>query len=246
MAVTSREILKKNFEKGAIPTQHDFENLIDSMFHKQDDGLISQDYGLKLSPRGSSAKLMTFFNNLNDFKPTWSIEHYPNPKDFLDFGLNFTDKNGESQLLIHANGYIGVGTTNPSERLSVNGNVSMHGRRGSYLTGKVAGDGKWHNVTPVLSGCHAFEVIAKIGKRGRGLHAMVHAIALSTFGRSNNKINKVSAYYGSFRNKIDLRWTGDTFSYVLQIRTKRDYGEDTMIQYYVTNLWWEEEEEGIN
>ena len=241
MSIISREVLKKNFEKGSIPSQYDFENLIDSMFHKQDDGLISQDHGLSLSPKGSSAKLIAFFNNLSDFQPTWSIEPYP--KNSSDFGLNIMDKNNESKLFIHANGSIGLGTTNPSEKLTVNGNILMHGRKGSYIAGKIPGDGNWHNITPSLNACHAFEIIAKIGKKGRGLYAMTHAIALSTFGDSSNKINKIKAYYGSFRNKIDLQWAGDTFNYTLQMRTQRDYGEDSMIQYHVTNLWWEDEEE---
>lgn len=241
MAITSRDKLKKHFEKGSIPTEHDFEDLIDSMFHKQDDGLVSQDHGLSLSPKGSSSKLMTFFNNITDFKPTWNIEQYP--KNDPDFGLNITDKQGESKLFIQSNGCIGIGTTRPVERLTVEGNIGMHGRRGTYASGEVPGDGNWHTITPALNACHAFEVIAKVGKQGRGLHAMTHAIAVSTFGRSSNRINQTKAYYGSFRNKIDLRWSGDTFNYVLQIRTQRDYGEESMIRYYVTNLWWEEPEE---
>ncbi|MGI2262242.1 adhesin [Candidatus Cardinium hertigii] len=240
MAITSREELKKSFEKGSIPTQRDFEDLIDSMFHKQDDKILSQDYGLSLSPKGSSAKLITLFNNLNDFKPTWSIEQYP--KNTPSFGFNLVDKEGESRFLVQSNGHVGIGTTNPSEKLTVNGNVSMHGRRGAYASGEVPGDGNWYSITPPLNSCHAFEVIAKIGKKGRGLYAMTHAIALSTFGDSSNKVSTVKAYYGSFRNKIKFRWAGDTFNYTLQIKTQRDYGEDSMIKYYVTNLWWEEEE----
>lgn len=240
MPITSREALKKSFEKGSIPTQRDFEDLIDSMLHKQDDKVISQDQGLSLSPKGSSAKFITFFNNLSDFKPTWSIEQYP--KNTPDFGFTLVDKEGESKLFIQANGYVGIGTTSPSEKLTVNGNMSTHGRRGTYTSGSVPGDGNWYNITPPLNACHAFEIIAKVGKKGRGLYAMTHAIALSTFGASNNKINPIKAYYGSFRNKIHLRWTGTTFNYTLQIKTQRNYGEDSMIKYYVTNLWWEEEE----
>lgn len=60
MAVVSRSQLKKAFEKEAIPTQQDFENLVDSMFHKQEDGLISQDDGLKLTLKGSARKMLTF------------------------------------------------------------------------------------------------------------------------------------------------------------------------------------------
>jgi len=240
MTILNRETLKKNFEKGAIPTQQDFENLIDSMFNKTDDGIISQDYGLVISPQGGSPRLMTFFNSLNDFKPTWSIEQYP--KNDENFGLNITDREGKSRLFLSPNGEMGIGTTEPAEKLTVAGNMSMHGRRGTYSHGEAPADGDWHNITPTLNAFHAFEIIAKVSKEGRGLHAMTYAIALTTFGRSNNKIQKIAAYYGSFRNKIDLRWIGDTFNYTLQIKTRRDYGEESMIKYYVTNLWWEDQE----
>lgn len=239
MAVTNREVLKKNFEKGSIPTQQDFEDLIDSMFNKKDDGLISQDYGLSISPQGGNASLITFFNNLNDFKPTWNIEQYP--KNDENFGLNLTDKAGKSKLFIGQNGHIGIGTTDPLEKLTIHGNISLHGRRGTYASGEVPGDGNWHTIIPTLSACHAFEVIAKVSKKGRGMHAMTHAIAIATFGNGSNKICKTRAYYGSFRNKLDMRWHGDTFNYALQIKTQRDYGEESMIKYYVTNLWWEDE-----
>ena len=239
MGILNRSQLKKAFQKGAIPSQQDFEDLVDSMLHKQDDGLVSQEDGLKISPKGSSRKMITFFNSLNDFKPRWSIEQHP--KNNPDFGLNLMDDQGKSCLFIQSNGDVGVGTLNPASKLSVEGNIDMHGRRGTYAHGEVPGDGVWHNITPRLSDCHAFEVVAKIGKKGRGLYSMIHALAVSTFGRSRSRIRKSTAYYGSFRNKLDLRWSGSTFNYYLQARTRRNYGDDTMIRYHVTNLWWEDE-----
>ena len=115
MAIVNRSELKKAFEKGAIPSQEDFENLVDSMFHKQDDGLISQEDGLKLSPKGSARNLITFFNNQSDFKPRWGIEQYPkyNP----EFGLNLVDQQGESRFFLQADGNIGIGTLNPTTKL---------------------------------------------------------------------------------------------------------------------------------
>ena len=239
MAIISRSQLKKSFEKGSIPSQQDFENLLDSVLHKQDDGLISQEEGLKLSPKGSDRKMLTFFNTLSDLKPRWGIEQYP--KHDANFGLNLVDQDGESKLFIKPGGNVGIGTLDPTAKLEVNGNINMHGRRGMYSFGEVPGDGAWHNITHKLNQCHAFEVIAKIGKPGRGLYSMVHAFALSTFGRSRNKISKTRAYYGNFRNRICLQWAGHTFDYYLQIKTKRNYGDESMIQYYVTNLWWEQE-----
>jgi hypothetical protein len=240
MAIASRAQLKQAFEKGAIPTQQDFENLIDSMSHKEEGGIISEEDGLKLSPKGSNSKIITFFNNLSDFKPKWSIEQYPYHS--AEFGLNLVDEQGDSKLFIQYNGNIGIGTSNPTSKLDVQGNVSLHGRRGTYAAGEVPADGTWYTITPQLTQCHAFEVIAKASKPGRGLHAMVHAFALSTFGSSKSQINKTHAYYNSFRDKIDLRWAGGTFNYYLQIKTKRNYGEGYLIKYYMTNLWWEENE----
>ncbi|MEL6358393.1 MAG: adhesin [Bacteroidota bacterium] len=240
MAIVSRSQLKQAFEKGAIPSQEDFENLVDSMLHKQEDGMISQDDGLKLSPKGSARKMLTFYNNLSDLKPKWGIEQHP--KNSPDFGLNLVDQSGESQLFIKPDGKVGLGTTDPTSKLDVAGNINMQGRRGTYATGQVPGDSEWHSITPPLNHCHAFEVVAQIGKPGRGLYSIIHATALSAFGRSSNKITKTEAHYGSFRNKIDLRWAGQTFNYYLQIRTKRNYGGDSMIKYYVTNLWWEDKE----
>ena len=245
MSIASRAQLKQAFEKGAIPTQEDFSNLIDSMFHKEEGGIISEEEGLKLSPKGSNNKLITFFNAFSDFKPKWGLEQYP--KNSPEFGLNIVGEQGESKLFLQANGNIGIGTVNPAAKLDVQGNITIQGRKGTYAAGKVPGDGTWYTITPQLNQCHAFEIMAKISKPGRGLHAMVHAFALSTFGSSKSKINKTHAYYNSFRDKIDLRWAGTTFNYYLQIKTKRNYGEGPMIQYAITNLWWEDEEnQGIN
>lgn len=238
MAIVNREQLKRAFSKGAIPSEQDFENLIDSVFHKQDDGLMSQEEGLKLSPKGSGRKIAAFLNNISDFKPQWSIEQHP--KNSPEFGLNFTNYHGESTLFLQSDGNVGIGTNSPTAKLEVAGNVNMHGRRGTYATGEVPGDGNWHNITPKLNQCHAFEVMAKIGKPGRGLYSMIHAFALSTFGRSKSKINTTEAHYGSFRNKLELRWVGQTFDYYLQVRTHRNYGDQSMIKYYITNLWWED------
>jgi len=238
MPIVDRAQLKRTFEEGSVPSQEDFENLIDSMIHKNDAGSISQEEGLKLSPQGSDRKLITFFDNLGDLKPMWGLEQFP--RNDPDFGLNLVDRNGESKLFIQKDGNVGIGTTNPATKLDVEGNISMNGRRGTFAHGEIPGDKQWYNITPKLSSCHAFEVIAKIGKPGKGLYSMVYAIALSTFGRSKNKIMQTEAFYGSFTNKIDLRWSGGTFNFYLQMRTRRNYGKDCMIKYNITNLWWDD------
>lgn len=240
MLIVDKAELKKAFKTGSVPTQEDFENLIDSMVHKHDNGFISQEDGLRLSPQVDNSKLMSFFEDMGDFSPRWSLEGKTNAED--QFNLKLLNKNNDSVLAIQADGKIGVGTATPSCTLDVNGTVAMNGRVGTYAHGIIPADGDWYAITPKLTSCHAFEVVAKVSKPGQGLHAMVHAIALATFGGGKNKLNTTHAHYGSFFNKIDLRWNGSTFNYRLDMRTRRNYGKGVMIRYHVTNLFPEEVE----
>ena len=238
MSIVSRNELKKAFSTGATPSQGDFFNFIDSVIHKKEDGLFSDEHGLRILPTGGSKKIISFFNNINLNSPIWSLEYVPRSQTLYD--LNFINPNGESVFFVNIDGFVGLGTDKPANRLDVVGNVSMHGRRGSFKQGEVPGDGQWHVIVPTLNKCQAFEIIAKINKPGKGMHAMTHAIALNTFNGDGKEINHTYAYYGSRRDRIKFRWTGTDFNYSLEAKTCRDYGEGFNIKFYVTNLWWEE------
>ena len=133
---------------------------------------------------------------------------------------------------------IGVGTTKPECKLDVAGEIQFTGRRGTYKQGKVLGDGKWHTIIESLTDCHAFEIVAKINKYGFCMHSIIHAIAVNAFNGPVQSINVTSAYYGSSKNNIELRWSGNDFNYNLEIRTRSSYDGEYYIEYYVTNLWW--------
>ena len=66
---------------------------------------------------------------------------------------------------------------------------------------------------------------------------MLHAIAVSTYGKSKGAITKTCGYYGWAKNKIDVRWSGSYFSYQLQIRTKTNYGDGVVIRYNIAKLY---------
>ena len=95
-------------------------------------------------------------------------------------------------------------------------------------------DGQWHDVLSDLNEYQAFEVVAAVGKKGA--HSILHAIAVSTYGKSKSKITKTCGHFGWVRNKIDIRWTGSYFSYQLQVRTKSNYGEGVLIRYNIAKL----------
>lgn len=238
MSIVSRNELKKSFSSGSTPTQDDFFNFIDSVIHKKEDGLFSDEHGLRILPTGSSKKVISFFNTVNLNSPIWSLEYVARSQTLYD--LNFVNNEGKSLFFANIDGNIGIGTENPNTKLDVAGNISSYGRRGSYKQGEVPGDGKWHPIVPMLNKCQAFEIIAKINKPGKGLHAITHAIALNTFNGQGKEINHTYAYYGGRRDRIKFRWVGTDFNYSLEAKTCRDYGEGFNIKFYITNLWWDE------
>ena len=68
----------------------------------------------------------------------------------------------------------------------------MKGKDKVIIKGTIPADGIWHNVFEnALSGIHAYEIIALAkGKPKEGRYCLLHAIAISTFGKSNPKISK--------------------------------------------------------
>lgn len=244
--IHSREDLKKFFQNGRIPSENHFSHLIDSMINKQDDGFTKdEENGLIISTRGGSKRFLTLYKNMDDIYPFYHIE-----KDEQQAAaLRFTPANGgyEEQeagnsFFLHENGSLGIGTRiSDNYKLQVNGFAGMDGRTGTFIQDQAPADGKWHTIIGGLDNCQGFEIIARTGKKGFGRFALLHAIALSTFGKSSNRIRKVSAYYGSFWNRLGLRWkSASTHDYALQIRTHRNYGHDVMIHFKVTKLWDDE------
>ncbi|MEM7106098.1 MAG: hypothetical protein AAF502_23400 [Bacteroidota bacterium] len=247
MSLRNRNTLKNFFKRGSYPTEVNFSDLIDSTVNKVDDGFsMNADYGMMLSPQGASRKLLSFYENMRDKNPAWGLILNP---DNRASGLSFEEEGGESRMFIQKGGNVGVGTTSPLYKLDVRGMAGMAGRIGTFATGQVLGDGKWHSIVSNLNGNHAFEVIAQIsGIKGRGRYAMTHATCLSNYGGGRHSIKTNKAYYRWFWNKIDVRFKGSTFNYDLQVRTWSNYGTGLddlprMIVYRVCKLWDQSDEQ---
>jgi hypothetical protein len=235
MSLQNRNSLKTFFKKGQLPSETSFVDLIDSMINKVDDGMSKTlDDGLMLSPIGGSRKLISFYKSIEEKSPAWNIAISQG-----DGHLNFNNHVGDSVLTLTNSGKIGVNNNNPSVELDINGSVAMNGRIGNAYQGKIPGDGKWHQVLTDLNGCHAFEVVAGIGKKKTGRYALIHATALSAFGKSKSKIDIRQAYYGVRSNRIELKWTGTTYSFNLEMRTRNTYDGDFFIQYFISKLWFD-------
>lgn len=233
MALLDRNTLKGYFNKGKLPSQENFHDLIESSVNKLDDGLSkSVDEGLMLSPVGDENKLVSFFRNIEDRSPIWSIA-----TDKKEGTLQFQDRNGEAIVTFSQDKNVGINTEDPAYTLEVNGTVGSKQRIGTLHQGNISADGKWYPIIENLNGCHAFEIVAGVGKKKTGKYALLIANAISTFGKSNQIIEKTQAYYGSRGNKIELRWKGDTYNFQLEMRSKGNYEGNTVVNFHVSSLW---------
>ncbi len=233
MAQKTRANLKNYFLKGNIPSEKDFHDFIDSCVNKIDDGIIKvKGEGIKILADGPNKDLFNFFDNIDDLNPTWVFNQ---KTEDGNEGLNISEPNGGSRFFIEKGGNIGIGSTKPSTKLEVAGLVGMEGRIGNFSFGEIPANGEWHDVISDLNEYQAFEIVASVGKKGA--HSILHAIAVSTYGKSKSKISKTCGHYGWSRNKLDVRWFGSYFSYQLQIRTKSNYGEGIMIKYNISKLY---------
>ena len=78
--------------------------------------------------------------------------------------------------------------------------------------------------------------MAGCGKIKCGQYALVQATAMHCYGK-HRKIRTTQSWFGSFFNRIKLRWHGYGQKCQLQIRTNRDYGPDIYIRFQITDLW---------
>lgn len=234
MPLQSRNTLKNFFRKGQMPSEGHFIDLIESMLNKVDDGMSKTiDDGLMLSPIGVSKKLMSFFKRIEDKNPAWSLEI-----DSGNANMSINNHQGESIFTLQNDGKIGINNPQPQYELDVNGFAGLKGRKGTYEQGKIPADGKWHKLfAEELKGCNALEIVAGVGKQRTGKYALIHAFALSTFGKSRSKIHLHQGYYGVRCNKLELRWVGDTYNYNIEMRTRCSYGGEIFIKYYISSLW---------
>jgi hypothetical protein len=244
MPVRNRNTLKNFFRNGKSPSEMEFSDLIDSTWNKVDDGMSKTDNeGLKLSPAGSSSKIISFFEGIAAPDANWQIAINPDNND----GLAIVQPGREStpSMVFAGSGKIGVKTFSPRTDFEVAGNISSAGRTGGLRLGKVPADANWHTVIHGLKGFNAFEIVAAAeGNTGEGNYSMAHAIALNANQGNRGTVKVITSTYGwfDFRDKIRFRWKGTPGNYALQIRTGKHYfltGDKKFnyIRFHICSLW---------
>lgn len=262
MPKRNRKTLADNFVDGSMPTQDAFADLIDSSVNIVDDGFDkSAEDGIKLAQLGSDGKLVSFYDEITVRDPLWSMSFtstgYGGSMGGLK-SLNFRcggDGDGGLTLApqvpdvqqesVPESIRVGVNKRDPVCELDVNGVIAADGRLGR-AGGKqceVRADGQWHPVLVNLDGCHAYEIMAGVGKPRSGRYALLHAFALSTFNSKKDNITSHQAHFSSRCDQIQLRWTGSSHDYALEMRTRCSYEqgatEKVFVRYYITQLWFD-------
>lgn len=173
----------------------------------------------------------------------------------------------EPILSLGPGGRVGINTGTPESALDVRGFIRSKGREGvvqklpreeqggtpgSEKGGAViVADGGWKTIAGPFHGCHALEVVAGVGLRRSGRYALLHAIAINAYHptgfffdlfRRKKPIRVTQAYHRHRSDRLSLRWADGPGGYLLQLRTRRDYGEGprgkpVRIRYHLTELW---------
>lgn len=201
MTVRSRESLRKQFADGCMPSGEQFDNLISSMLHMQDEGFEkTPEDGLKVTTAVGAHALLTFFRAENARQGQWTVRYggtgnalvlQPVPQARTGPwtpGARTPASPGASAaaplLTLTRDGRVGVGQAEPVHALDVRGMVGAHGRVGTYPVPDpqaLKADGEWHALADKLERCVGFEVVASVGVEGAGRHALLHAVALNAF-----------------------------------------------------------------
>lgn len=244
MGKANRSTLKNYFKKGRMPSEQQFADLVDSMLNMVDEGFDkSPADGLKVSQLGDHAALISFYHHTDMNGAVWSLAC-----DKSKGRLLINNGAGEPVLVLSPDGRVGIGKDLARHPLDVAGVLAAEGRTGG-ISGSVPADGRWHPIVEGLRGCHALEVMAGAGRPKTGRYAMVRATAMNAFHPTGFLMNLLNlkrrircqhAYYRSRCDRIVLRWTSSGDTYALELKTKCAYPDDTLVQYNVTRLWFDE------
>ena len=277
MSQQNRSTLKGYFKEGFRPDSDDFADLIDSTLNIYDDGFDKKDKeGLCIRSRVDEHGLLAFYRHQSGSsvtpgqrgaeapvagEPQWATAFHGTDNQLV-FRQGGPTGPTVPLVTLDPRARVGINHPDPKWTFDVAGVMSSQGRVGAGQ--RVPADGDWKDITPPLTGCRAYEVMAGVGRPNSGHFALLHAVALNTHNPawwedlffSKRRIRKQHAYYKRLVDRLQLRWTwsgnGANATYRLQIKSGTDYAQgrqprgkgdkrdpqkEVLIQIYLTDLW---------
>ncbi len=185
----------------------------------------TNNYGLRIN-NVQAATLLLYSSNANSSNRNWGV--YTNSEVYGDFDIRQSNAkdgdmtigaNSTSRLYIKNNGFIGMGTNSPAQKLHVDGDMYLGNNRNIYLanTGVAAGAIRFYNATSgtTKSAIGSYYNVADEGD----IEFLVSASLLTKFIiRSNGR----SIFNSTTDRGYQLQVNGDASSYACEIRQTND------------------------
>lgn len=147
----NRSELKAYFVKNAIPTEQNFADFIDAQLNQADDGVFKlgdEPLSVVAAP-GEQKRVLRLYEQYPAPNPSWTLSLMPRT-DVADAetaaaGLGFDAPDGSNRLFLDASGKLGLGTTSPTDKLTVHGgDLRIEG--GRYRRLKIVSDTFWAGI----------------------------------------------------------------------------------------------------
>ncbi len=135
----NRQTLKTYFTTNCVPTESQFYDLIDGMINQADDGLFKQQgnplsiVAARTAPTQNVLNIYASPPSNSSPNPAWMLQLIPpsNPSGTITANPGLSISNGtgigNSRLYIdNVTNNVGIGTTNPSATLDINGGVKVN------------------------------------------------------------------------------------------------------------------------
>lgn len=234
-----RKILKSYFQRGDIPTEEQFAELINSIPNIHDDGLIktSSTDGVRLFPTDDTGVAATVFSNDPDKEgasPLWRLT--------LDSegGLTIRDGMGGTVMTIDREKNVTVAGTLKAERY-LSGKDGEEEMPGSDIL-KIKANGLWQNL-PVegetgheLDGCRVYRISTCYLNRQSRKYSICEALA-SHSGGYRLKISSPHKHWWGWSGHMKIRWHKSDGKLSLQMKSDGVRSGAETIYCRIETLW---------
>ena len=213
MSQRDRKTLKSYFEKGDVPTEEQFSDLIDSVPNFAEDGIKREDGGWSFYPV-SDKPLRFSLRESQAGDAVWTLE--------LTQGKNLTITNEQGETVMELaqdrsgtfHGTVREEGDTPSTAPEPSG--------GGYIT--LPADRQWHDLPVDLSregfGCRVFNIYAAFRDPDLGLNKLTLATAVwQDF--AVNKVKSPQKHWWVWSGGVKIRWQVSDKKLHLQVRSRR-------------------------
>lgn len=213
MSQRDRKTLKSYFEKGDVPTEKQFADLIDSVPNFAEDGIKREDGGWSFYPT-SDKPLRLSLRESQAGNAVWTLELTP------EKSLTITNEKGKTvmelaqdrSVTFHGTVRQDGDTPSPAPEPSGEG----------YIT--LPADKQWHDLPVDLSregfGCRVFNIYAAFRNPDLGLNKLTLATAVwQDFAM--NRIKSPQKHWWGWSGGVKIRWQVSDGALHLQVRSRR-------------------------